>query len=417
MFRFGLTHDFLFEIIFSYFLVFLYIYGLNKRNTTQQKMGDDSPIIYGLELQSRALCSQQAETDAIRFLVGTQSLRSDNQVHLIDFDEETNIVNKYVFLHSVGEIWDIDASPSDKQMLATCYNTVQDSSRVQMKASVWRIPPLDELEPPMSYEINQSDSYSQHDPLRHVTDLDAGHGDVKSVVWNPSDDSYKMLTVSERHIDIWSCYNDIKLADSIQLEGKAQLQFNVGKFNPHHGGFQIATGVDSSIKGYDLRNLQPCFTIENAHNQIIRDLDFNPNKQYYLASCSDDCKVKYWDTRNTSEPLMIRVDHSHWVWSVCYNNFHDQLVLTSSSDSRVILSNLASLSSEPYGHLDDPEDGGKINNVPEEDRVIAHFDEHEDSVYSVVWSSADPWVFASLSFDGRLVINRVPRAEKYKILL
>ena len=54
---------------------------------------------------------------------------------------------------------------------------------------------------------------------------------------------------------------------------------------------------------------------------------------------------------------------------------------------------------------------------PPEDRVINHFDEHEDSVYSVVWSSADPWVFASLSYDGRLVINRVPRAEKYKILL
>jgi len=46
------------------------------------------------------------------------------------------------------------------------------------------------------------------------------------------------------------------------------------------------------------------------------------------------------------------------VWTVRYNHFHDQLVLTSSSDSRVILSNVASISSEPYGHLldDEPED-------------------------------------------------------------
>jgi len=43
------------------------------------------------------------------------------------------------------------------------------------------------------------------------------------------------------------------------------------------------------------------------------------------------------------------------VWSVRYNHFHDQLVLTSSSDSRVILNNLASISSEPYGHLLDDE--------------------------------------------------------------
>ena len=54
---------------------------------------------------------------------------------------------------------------------------------------------------------------------------------------------------------------------------------------------------------------------------------------------------------------------------------------------------------------------------PVKDGVIATFDEHEDSVYAVEWSTADPWVFASLSYDGRLVINRVPRAEKYKILL
>ena len=39
------------------------------------------------------------------------------------------------------------------------------------------------------------------------------------------------------------------------------------------------------------------------------------------------------------------------VWSVRYNHFHDQLILSSSSDSRVILNNIVSLSSEPYGHL------------------------------------------------------------------
>ena len=44
------------------------------------------------------------------------------------------------------------------------------------------------------------------------------------------------------------------------------------------------------------------------------------------------------------------------MWSVRYNHFHDQLILSSSSDSRVILLSIPSLSSEPYGHLDDDED-------------------------------------------------------------
>ncbi|OWK07378.1 hypothetical protein Celaphus_00016868 [Cervus elaphus hippelaphus] len=85
-------------------------------------MEDDAPVIYGLEFQARALTPQTAETDAIRFLVGTQSLKYDNQIHVIDFDDENNIINKNVLLHQAGEIWHISASPADKGVLATCYN-------------------------------------------------------------------------------------------------------------------------------------------------------------------------------------------------------------------------------------------------------------------------------------------------------
>lgn len=50
------------------------------------------------------------------------------------------------------------------------------------------------------------------------------------------------------------------------------------------------------------------------------------------------------------------------------------------------------------------------------DEVLAVYEEHEDSVYAVSWSVADAWLFASLSYDGRLVINHVPSQEKYAIL-
>ena len=50
------------------------------------------------------------------------------------------------------------------------------------------------------------------------------------------------------------------------------------------------------------------------------------------------------------------------VWNVRYNNFHDQLVLTSSSDSRVILTNAMSISSEPFGHQIDDEDEDDAEN-------------------------------------------------------
>ena len=53
----------------------------------------------------------------------------------------------------------------------------------------------------------------------------------------------------------------------------------------------------------------------------------------------------------------------------------------------------------------------------QEDGILKIYEEHEDSVYQIAWSCTDPWIFASLSYDGRIVINRVPRLSKYSILL
>lgn len=44
------------------------------------------------------------------------------------------------------------------------------------------------------------------------------------------------------------------------------------------------------------------------------------------------------------------------VWSVRYNASYDQLVLTCSSDQRVILSNLPSIASQPFGTMVDQEE-------------------------------------------------------------
>ena len=112
-------------------------------------------------------------------------------------------------------------------------------------------------------------------------------------------------------------------------------------------------------------------------------------------------------------------------WCVRYNSFHDQLLLTCSSDNRVVLSSIPSLSSEPYKAVisdavnadANAGENENTNRVSQPDRIVKVYEDHEDSVYAVEWSAADPWVFASLSYDGRLIINKVPKDEKYNILL
>ncbi|RKP34485.1 WD40-repeat-containing domain protein [Dimargaris cristalligena] len=176
------------------------------------------------------------------------------------------------------------------------------------------------------------------------------------------------------------------------------------------------------------------FVVTEAHEGEILDLDYNPNRPQQLATCGEDCKVRIWDLRNLSQPLMMMADHTHWVWAVAYNHFHDQLLLTSSSDCTVNLESIVSVSSASLIKRDsddgdsdveqggDPEyrqyahqDNGSFERPT--DGLVATFDQHEESLYSVSWSEANPWVFASLSYDGRVVVNFVPQEEKYKIIL
>jgi hypothetical protein len=43
--------------------------------------------------------------------------------------------------------------------------------------------------------------------------------------------------------------------------------------------------------------------------------------------------------------------------------------------------------------------------------------EHGDAVYWAAWGAADAWIYMTLSYDGKAVLDHVPSKEKYKILL
>merc|ERR1719348_2908259 len=86
-----------------------------------------------------------------------------------------------------------------------------------------------------------------------------------------------------------------------------------------------------------------------------------------------------WDTRNSGEVLLSSRQHSHWVWSTRYNSYHDQLVLSSGSDSRVVLSSLASVSSEPYGAMLEENEENQTKRAQPEDGVISVWTDHEEN--------------------------------------
>ncbi|KAF5274412.1 hypothetical protein FQA39_LY07292 [Lamprigera yunnana] len=369
-------------------------------------MENENSIIYGLEFQARALCPQLADTEKIRFFVGTQSLKQvNNQIHLVEFDEEKSTIKTMVYNHSHGEVWKLNASPSNPLQIATCYNSVNRENLCSMRTGILNLP--------------DSDNNDNIENLEFVTKFDtiSFGNDIKTTEFHPNDKT-KVVSVTDNQVVVWDVSSEnAQSISNILLEGKNNPKYTTGKWNPHQNGNQFTTATETHLKTYDTRTGTLAWNIDNVHSQLTRDLDFNLNKQYYVATCGDDGFVKIWDFRQTSSPVYARTDHSHWVWCVRFNPCHDQLLLTASSDARVLLSSAASVSSENNdGNINEDALENQENKQILSDGPL-QWCEHEDSVYCAEWAQAEPWIFASLSYDGRLLISRVKRSLKYQIML
>ena len=71
----------------------------------------------------------------------------------------------------------------------------------------------------------------------------------------------------------------------------------------------------------------------NAHSYAARAVDYNPNKPFHIVTGGEDRLVKFWDFRKPDTPLKVLLGHSHWVWTVSFNRFHDQLLLSGGTDA------------------------------------------------------------------------------------
>lgn len=346
----------------------------------------NSTAIYVLNYRARCLAAQTGETKHNRYFVGSHNLQEKNQIHHIQISENMEVTRLAVYPHQ-HEIWSITGSPHDKDLLVTTYNT-----GTAFKGSLWK--------------INE-----QTGKIEHLEKLGQATGSIKRVLWDPSesDDAHNIAYLDDNSVHIW----DLNTAQESNL---LQIKDNPGKmtsgcWNPY---FQdnVTLTMGDSILGFDIRAKTPTFSIKNAHSHTTRDVDINPNNPYYFVSGGDDGKIKFWDHRNVDKPVLFFSEHSHWIWNVRYNKF-DSLVLSSSSDGTVNLWNIETLAFK--NRTTTPE---KSNGLV--DKLLKSYQDHDDSVYSIAWSSSEEgydWsTFASLSYDGRVVINRVNDEDARRIL-
>lgn len=373
-------------------------------------MNTASQCVYACAFAARALAPLRGSKDKHRFIAGTCTLHENNELYIIEYDEDLNKLDASGLYSHPDQIWTLDSSPLDPNLVVTSHQ-----SRLQSTSSsavtLWRMPSSGEASSGGYKGVDKLDLIE----VSSITEPAEKETYAHAIKWHPENDS--LLIAEADKVSLFAISDS-----SVKCEGTISLQQENSSAWSSFGTGAVAWESASSTTGavtrgpnlsiFDSRTMGITTEIINAHSgSTICDVDYNPNKPQVLLTCGHDRRVIFWDLRNMSSPVKTIGGHSHWVTCAKYNPFHDQLVLTGGSDNLVNLWRVTSCSSTPWVDDDDTMSG----DAP--DVKVRTMDQHEDSVYSVAWSVADAWIYASLSYDGRVVVDQVPSAEKYKILL
>ncbi|KAG8632240.1 WD repeat-containing protein DWA2 isoform X1 [Manihot esculenta] len=342
--------------------------------------GASSGIGYGLKYQARCISDVKADTDHTSFITGTLSLREENEVHLIRLSSGgTELICEGLFSHP-NEIWDLSSCPFDQRIFSTVFSTGESYG-----AAVWQIPELyGQLNSPQ---------------LEKIASLDAHSGKINCILWWPSGRNDKLISIDEENLFLWSLDCSRKAAQVQSKESAGMLHYlSGGAWDPHDVNAVAAT-CESSIQFWDLRTMNKTNSIECAH---VRNVDYDTKKKHILVTAEDESGIHVWDLRMPMVPIKELPGHAHWTWAIACNPEYDGLILSGGTDSTVNLwlaptSTGDGMTSESMvespTHLVDP--------------LLNSYSDYEDSVYDLAWSSREPWIFASLSYDGRVVVESV----------
>lgn len=426
-------------------------------------------LAFGLELQARAIAplyvpdaaSAAASATVHRFIVGTGNIFGGNKLQLLELSEDhtPNAVECAAVWTHENEIVKIVSSPSNTEVAMFA---VLDRARPDAGTSGKRTTTLYAL-PSLTGDVV---------PVTTITSRNVTH-----VAWDPHGGRKSLAAIVSAHSEAFVMFNIEAAAKgagslaaslsgaepAVELEialPKARCPVRDLAWSPHHSQvFAFAAG--NTIGRVDTRSKAASDLVAGAHIGSVLSIDFDPNRMHLLASSGEDGALRLWDLRKADTPALVAAfgagspgglsGHTHFVNQARFNPSHDQIVLTASSDFTAKLWNVPSVVSGASAPGAAPPtaaasgskgDGGKGGQDLQKsatatagsnsgffssgsiaapaagaDGVVRTVSDFGESVMACAWSAASPWVYAAVSFNGKVVVDKVPQELVMSILM
>ncbi|KAG5047950.1 hypothetical protein JHK85_009053 [Glycine max] len=360
-----------------------------------------SGIGYGLKYQARCISDVKADTDHTSFLAGTLSLKEENEVHLIRLSSSgTELFCEGLFSHP-NEIWDLVSCPFDQRIFSTVY-----SNGETYGAAIWQIPELyGELNSPQ---------------LERITSLDTDSGKIKCILWWPSGRHDKLISINEENLYLWNLDVSKKTAQVQSQDSAGMLhKLSGGAWDPHDVS-SVAATCESYLQFWDVRTMKKTMSIECSH---VCSVDYHPQKQHILVTAEHESGIHIWDLRKPKVPIQELPGHTHWylpfqepyyvpiLHHLCCGKNERKLKMKAEREMTALFSVLTSAGTDSTVNLwlastnhDELTTERQVDSSARwVDPLLNTYSDYEDSIYGLTWSSREPWIFASLSYDGRPV--------------
>jgi histone-binding protein RBBP4 len=142
-----------------------------------------------------------------------------------------------------------------------------------------------------------------------------------------------------------------------------------------------------------------------AHKAGVNCLDFNQNHDFIVATGSSDHTVALWDCRNLKEKLHSFEHHTDEVFQLQWHPFESTILASAGSDCHVIFWDTTKIGDEQYA--EDAEDG-----PPE---LLFVHSGHTNKVLDIDWNRTDPWMMASVDEDNFLEVWQIVAIFRFQL--